>query len=280
MYLIRGGTRSFFCTRATVCLAFCFFGPAVVRFFRAVPKPSRQFRSAPSIAHQRPTCQLRHNADPPPGSTSGKEWNALVRLSKIGPCYRMRAWFARAIALPDFWNRRSRGRSLSDRVARADDGGGVRLSLGNEPLPLTLFAITPPALTTATQPPGTAIVAAIIVASVRRKWRRRHHFSTAPLPSRRRRRGPPFSSSTARSHYPTRPDECNGLVNATIIIGEQRASINRDGKLELIEYLMIFLYFYRQHTHHNPLCLRHLPSPISVIHQRNINIIILIDNQL
>jgi hypothetical protein len=139
----RGGTRSFFCTRATVCLAFCFFGPAVVRFFRAVPKPSRQFRSAPSIAHQRPTCQLRHNADPPPGSTSGKEWNALVRLLKIGPCYCMRAWFARAIALPDFWNRRSRGRSLSDRVARADDGGGVRLSLGNEPLPLTLFAINP-----------------------------------------------------------------------------------------------------------------------------------------
>ena len=136
-------------------------------------------------------------------------------------------------------------------MARADDGGGVRLSLGNEPLPLTLFAITPPALTTATQPPGTAIVAAIIVASVRRKWRRRHHFSTAPLPSRRRRRGPPFSSSTAHSHYPTRPDECNGLVNATIIIGEQGASINHDGKLELIEYMMIFLYFYRQHTHHS-----------------------------
>ena len=62
----RGGTRSFFCARATVCLAFCFFGPAVVRFFRAVQLPSRHFRSAPSITHQRPICQLRHNADPPP----------------------------------------------------------------------------------------------------------------------------------------------------------------------------------------------------------------------
>ena len=59
---------------------------------------------------------------------------------------------------------------------------------------------------------------------------------------RRRRRGPPFSSSTARSLYSTHPDECNGLDNAKIIIGEQRTSINRDGKLELIEYLMIFLY--------------------------------------
>ena len=57
---------------------------------------------------------------------------------------------------------------------------------------------------------------------------------------RRRGRGPPFSSSTARSLYPTRPDECNGLIYATIIIGEQGASINHDGKLELIEYLMIF----------------------------------------
>jgi hypothetical protein len=145
---------------------------------------------------------------------------------------------------------------------------------------LTLFALTPPALTTPSHPPAIAVVAAIMLRAldvdraVGTTLRRlRHH-------RRRRRRGPPYSSSTAHILYPTRPDECNGLVDATIIIGEQGASINHDGKLELIEYLMIFLYFYRQHTHHNPLCLRHLPSPSSVTPRRNVIIIILIDNQL
>ena len=129
-------------------------------------------------------------------------------------------------------------------------------------------------------PPGAGRGRAGVADRAGDRWPDGGHPEGVRADRRRRRRGPPFSSSTARSLYPTRPDKCNGLVDATIIIGEQRASINRDGKLELIEYLMIFLYFYRQHTHHNPLCLRHLPSPISVNHQRNINIIILIDNQL
>ena len=120
---------------------------------------------------------------------------------------------------------------------------------GNQPLPMTLFAVTPPALTTPTQPPAIAMSPPSLLRALDANGVARHHFSTAPSSSTpsRSRRGPPFSSSTARSLYPTRPDECNGLIYATIIIGEQGASINHDGKLKLIEYLMIFdnfLYLY------------------------------------
>ena len=45
--------------------------------------------------------------------------------------------------------------------------GSSSASIGNKPLPLTLFAVIPPELTTAMQPPGTAIVAVIVVASAR-----------------------------------------------------------------------------------------------------------------
>jgi hypothetical protein len=97
-----GGALVFFCARVTVCLAFCFFGPAVVHFFRAVQLPSCHFRSALSIAHQRPTCQFRHNADPPPAHLVEMDWNGLIPLSKIGQWCRLRASFVHATPLPDF----------------------------------------------------------------------------------------------------------------------------------------------------------------------------------
>ena len=74
-----------------------FFNP-----YQILPAISEEHHRAPPIAHQRRHCQLRHNADPPPGSTLRTAWKVFVRLSKIGPCYRMRASFARAIALSDF----------------------------------------------------------------------------------------------------------------------------------------------------------------------------------
>jgi hypothetical protein len=118
---------------------------------------------------------------------------------------------------------------------------------GNQPLPMTLFAVTPPALTTPTQPPAIAMSPPSSLRALDANGVARHHFSTAPSSSTPSRSRPTFFIVDARSLYPTRPDECNGLIYATIIIGEQGASINHDGKLKLIEYLMIFdnfLYLY------------------------------------
>ena len=63
----------------------------------------------------------------------------------------------------------------------------------------------------------------------------------------------------ARSLYPTHPGVRNGLFNAIIIIGERGTSINHVGKLELVEYLMMFLHFLTT-THVRPSPLHPLPS--------------------
>ena len=165
----RGGTRRFYCTRVMVCLAFKLFGPAVTLFFFVKPQSSRQFKKRGEQAEQRRCCHFCHDADPLPATTWGKDWNSSLPLSKIGQCSHMRASFAHAAAWPDLRFVSFQGCTCSPGVAIFMifcHRGSASGSLSNKPLPLTLFAVIPPALTTPMQSPAIAIVAAILVASV------------------------------------------------------------------------------------------------------------------